>query len=201
MCLLALRGAAQNRPQCGGAAGNVKVISNCEISWVPARLPESEMWLSHMSQEQSVSQSRTSLTQPPPAPRPLMSIDLFLLLCLLSQRRRSTTWRASWKSMESRCPPSARLAGSWPMSSLWMKLHVRGAQMSWAEGGIWWLHIVYFSWFMLLYMKRIQISSTLWRSGNQLFLRTDTSTSCCCCLQVCLFFSELTESLQQRQLY
>lgn len=26
--------------------------------------------------------------------------------------------------MESRCPPSARLVGSWPMSSQWMKRHV-----------------------------------------------------------------------------
>lgn len=49
-------------------------------------------------------------------------------LCLPPQRRRSTTWRASWRSTASRCPPSARSAGSWPTSSLWTKPHVRGAQ-------------------------------------------------------------------------
>lgn len=72
-----------------------------------------------------------------PWPRPLspQSIDVFLLLCLPSQRRRSTTWRVSWRSMASRCPPSARLAESWPMSCLWTRLHVRGARVSWGEGG------------------------------------------------------------------
>lgn len=121
---------------CGGAAGNVKVISNCEsfFRWrSSSRLAPGVRNLIIAHEPGTVRLRGLSL----PKPSPLLSsslvfffspqsVDLLLLLCLFSQRRRSTTWRVSWRSMASRCPPSARSAGSWPMSSLWTKLHVRG---------------------------------------------------------------------------
>lgn len=68
---------------------------------------------------------------------PAQTADSLRLPRRLSQRRRSTTWRASWRSTASRCPPSARSAASWPMSCLWTRLHVRDGSDDVTRGGAW----------------------------------------------------------------
>lgn len=158
MCCVCLHPERRSFVFHGGAAGNVKLISNCESFSCQFPLgalskSQSQKCDYHTRARNSLSPwTLTSLTQPPVcSPLPSLSVstppsvDLFLLLCLVPQRRRSTTWRVSWRSMASRCPPSARLAGSWPMSCPWTKLHVRGARMSRGGGGIWSLLVTYCS--------------------------------------------------------
>lgn len=63
--------------------------------------------------------------------------------------------------MASRCPPSARLAGSWQMSFLWTKLHVRGAQMYLGKGvgcGSWIWYLVFLWLFQISIGYRVYVS-------------------------------------------